>query len=118
MCTVGGDSIMHILEFFPFVPVYQSFPVGSQNGYEVCSKASVGGRERLRLAVAHDLLNTINTEPDLLRLLAVLENENAMKGFRFQSRDETMQNATVVLNTIPKETFQKCFRQWEECWAV
>jgi len=28
-----------------------------------------------------------------------------------------MQNATAEMNTIPKEAFQKCFRQWKHRWT-
>jgi hypothetical protein len=35
----------------------------------------------------------------------------------FESREEIMQNATAEMNTIPKEVFQKCFRQWKHRWA-
>ena len=40
----------------------------------------------------------------------------ALKGSRFESREEIMQNATAEMNTIPKEAFQKCFRQWKHRW--
>ncbi|KAJ4449971.1 hypothetical protein ANN_01378 [Periplaneta americana] len=38
-----------------------------------------------------------------------------LKGSRFESREEIMQNATTELNTIPKEDFQRCFQQWKDC---
>ncbi|KAJ4426640.1 hypothetical protein ANN_26438 [Periplaneta americana] len=37
-----------------------------------------------------------------------------LKGSRFESREEIMRNATTELNTIPKEDFQRCFRQWKD----
>ncbi|KAJ4439803.1 hypothetical protein ANN_07931 [Periplaneta americana] len=37
-----------------------------------------------------------------------------LKGSRFESREEIMRNATRELNTIPKEDFQRCFRQWKD----
>ncbi|KAJ4426506.1 hypothetical protein ANN_27320, partial [Periplaneta americana] len=40
-----------------------------------------------------------------------------LKGSRFESREEIMRNATTELNTIPKEDFQRCFRQWKDRWA-
>jgi hypothetical protein len=40
-----------------------------------------------------------------------------LKGSRFESREEIMQNATAQMNTIPKEAFQKRFRQWKHRWA-
>ncbi|KAJ4437644.1 hypothetical protein ANN_17789 [Periplaneta americana] len=40
-----------------------------------------------------------------------------LKGSRFESRGEIMRNATMELNTIPKEDFQRCFRQWKDRWA-
>jgi len=43
--------------------------------------------------------------------------KTTLKGSRFESREEIMQNATAEMNTIPKETFQKCFRQWKHRWT-
>lgn len=43
--------------------------------------------------------------------------KTTLKGSRFESREEIMQNATAEMNTIPKEAFQKCFRQWKHRWA-
>ncbi|KAJ4434289.1 hypothetical protein ANN_22841 [Periplaneta americana] len=37
-----------------------------------------------------------------------------LKGSHFESREEIMRNATTELNTIPKEDFQRCFRQWKD----
>ncbi|KAJ4427937.1 hypothetical protein ANN_23947 [Periplaneta americana] len=37
-----------------------------------------------------------------------------LKGSRFESREEIMRNAMTELNTIPKEDFQRCFRQWKD----
>ncbi|KAJ4445629.1 hypothetical protein ANN_12311 [Periplaneta americana] len=42
-----------------------------------------------------------------------------LKGSRFESREEIMHNAMTELNTIPKEDFQRCFRQWKDrCEAM
>ncbi|PNF32294.1 hypothetical protein B7P43_G16679 [Cryptotermes secundus] len=37
-----------------------------------------------------------------------------LKGTRFESREDIMQNATARLITVPKDTFQKCFQQWRK----
>jgi hypothetical protein len=34
-----------------------------------------------------------------------------LEGFRFESREDIMKNATAQLVAIPKEDFQKCFQQ-------
>jgi len=39
-----------------------------------------------------------------------------LKGARFESREDIMQNATAQLNMIPHEAFQKCFQQWQDRW--
>jgi hypothetical protein len=39
-----------------------------------------------------------------------------LKGNRFQDTEETKQNALTWLLAIPKSQFQKCFRQWMDCW--
>ena len=43
--------------------------------------------------------------------------KTTLKGYRFESREEIMQNATAEMNTFPKEAFQKCFRHWKHRWA-
>jgi len=39
-----------------------------------------------------------------------------LKGTRFESREDIMQNATAQLYKIPQEAFQKCFQQWQDRW--
>lgn len=39
-----------------------------------------------------------------------------LKGTRFQTREDIMQNATDHLRAIPKEDFQRCFQQWQKRW--
>jgi hypothetical protein len=39
------------------------------------------------------------------------------KGPRFESREDIMKNTTAQLVAIPKEDFQKCFRQWKDRWV-
>ena len=30
--------------------------------------------------------------------------------------DAIKKNATITLNTIPKDSFKKCFQQWQDRW--
>jgi hypothetical protein len=39
-----------------------------------------------------------------------------LKGAPFESREDIMWNVTAQLNTIPKDVFQKCFQQRQDCW--
>jgi len=39
-----------------------------------------------------------------------------LKGKRFEDIDAIKKNATSTLNTIPKDSFQKCFQQWQDRW--
>jgi len=39
-----------------------------------------------------------------------------MKGKRFEDIDAIKKNATSMLNTISKDSFKKCFQQWQGCW--
>jgi transposase len=39
-----------------------------------------------------------------------------LKGTRYESREDIMQNATAQLYMIPQEAFQKCFQQWQDRW--
>ena len=40
----------------------------------------------------------------------------ALKGKRFEDIDAIKKIATSMVNTIPKDAFQKCFQQWQVCW--
>jgi hypothetical protein len=40
--------------------------------------------------------------------------KTALKGKRFEDIDAIQKNATSTLNPIPKESFQKCFKQWQD----
>jgi len=42
--------------------------------------------------------------------------KTVLKGKRFEDIDAIKKNATSTLNTIPKDSFQKCFQQWQDCW--
>jgi hypothetical protein len=37
-----------------------------------------------------------------------------LKGSRFDSREDIMQNTMKELRSLPEEAFQKCFQQWKE----
>ncbi len=40
-----------------------------------------------------------------------------LKGFRFQSRDDIMQNATDQLKVLSPDEFETCFEQWKHRWV-
>ena len=42
--------------------------------------------------------------------------KTALKGKIFEDIDATKRNATSTLNTIPKDSFQNCFQQWQDRW--
>jgi hypothetical protein len=42
--------------------------------------------------------------------------KTALKGKRFDDIDAVKKNATSTLNTIPKDSFKKCFQQWQDSW--
>jgi hypothetical protein len=37
-----------------------------------------------------------------------------LKGSRFDSHEDIMQNMMKELRSLPEEAFQKCFQQWKE----
>jgi len=39
-----------------------------------------------------------------------------LKGKRFEDIEAIKKNATSTLNTIPKDSFQKRFQQWQDRW--
>ena len=42
--------------------------------------------------------------------------KTVLKGKRFDDIDTIKQNSTSTLITIPKDSFKKCFQQWQDCW--
>ena len=42
--------------------------------------------------------------------------KTAMKGKRFEDIDAIKKNATSTLKAIPKDSFKKCFQQWQDRW--
>jgi len=42
--------------------------------------------------------------------------KTVLKGKRFEDIDSIKKNATSTLNTIPKDSFKKCFQQWQDRW--
>jgi histone-lysine N-methyltransferase SETMAR len=43
--------------------------------------------------------------------------KRSLKGSRFDSCKDIMQNVTKELRSLPEEAFQKCFQQWKNHWA-
>ncbi|GFV41290.1 hypothetical protein TNCV_383041 [Trichonephila clavipes] len=50
---------------------------------EICSKATVDNTEKIRLAIAQNLLDTTNAEPGFMRLFPVPEKENVIEMIPF-----------------------------------
>jgi len=42
--------------------------------------------------------------------------KKTMKGRRFDDIEEVQANATRQIRVTTKSDFQRCFRQWQECW--
>jgi len=42
--------------------------------------------------------------------------KTVLKGKRFEDIDAIKKNATITLNTIPKDFFKKYFQQWQGRW--
>jgi hypothetical protein len=42
--------------------------------------------------------------------------KTVLKGKRFEDIDAIQKNATSTLHTIPKDSFKKCFLQWQDHW--
>jgi len=42
--------------------------------------------------------------------------KKTMKGHRFDHVEDIQVNATRQLRAVTKSDYQKCFRQWQECW--
>jgi len=42
--------------------------------------------------------------------------KTVLKGKRFEDIDTIKKNVMSTLNTIPKDSFQKCFQQWQDHW--
>ncbi|GFU43670.1 hypothetical protein TNCV_3070591 [Trichonephila clavipes] len=89
----------------------------AQSCCEICSQASVGGKKN-SIKPFHRTSWTLSTLTLISFNFCLLSKiKTPLKGYPFQSRNEIMKNVMVELNTIPKDAFQKCFREWKECWA-
>ena len=42
--------------------------------------------------------------------------KTVLKGKRFEDVDAIKKNVTSTLNTFPKDSFKKCFQQWQDRW--
>jgi hypothetical protein len=43
--------------------------------------------------------------------------KSAIKGQRFQYVEDIQKYLMMALKVIPQQEFQKCFQQWQHCWA-
>ena len=43
--------------------------------------------------------------------------KKVLKGHRFEATEDIKRNSTKTLSDIQKEEFEKCFQQWQKCWA-
>ena len=64
------------------------------------------------IPVVHQSPHSPDMTPCVFWLFPKLKKTS--KGSRFESREEITHNATGEMNTIPKHSFQKCFRQWKD----
>jgi len=44
------------------------------------------------------------------------ELKTVLKGTKLEDIDTIKHNTTSTLNTIPKDSFKKCFQQWQDRW--
>jgi hypothetical protein len=56
--------------------------------------------------------------PDLatLQLLFISESKTALKGHHFESTEDIQWSVMQVLNDIPQNAFQECYKQLQHCW--
>jgi transposase len=45
-----------------------------------------------------------------------LKVKTVLKGHHFESTEDIQMSVTQVLNDIPQNTFQKCYKQWQHRW--
>jgi hypothetical protein len=50
-------------------------------------------------------------------LLAAPTLKMSFKGTYFSTTEDIKSNATAELREIPKETFLRCFQQWQDGWS-
>ena len=41
-----------------------------------------------------------------------------MKGHHFESTEDIQRSVTQVLNDIPQDAFQECYKQWKHRWKT
>jgi surfactin synthase thioesterase subunit len=42
--------------------------------------------------------------------------KSAVKGHHFDSLEDIQRSVTQILNDIPQNVFQECFKQWQHRW--
>ena len=42
--------------------------------------------------------------------------KSAVKGHHFESTEDTQMSVTQVLDDIPQNAFQECYKQWQHRW--
>ncbi|PNF31996.1 hypothetical protein B7P43_G06551 [Cryptotermes secundus] len=92
-------------------------------------------QQQLRLEVAQDMLECANRDPEFLKTVITGDESLApysadfapcdfwlfqrlktqLKGSRFDSCEDIIQNATAQLHAIPKEAFQRWKDRWAKC---
>ncbi|PNF32543.1 hypothetical protein B7P43_G02463 [Cryptotermes secundus] len=88
------------------------------------------GQQQLSLEVAQDVLDCASRDPEFLKTVITGSPGMApcdfwlyprlktpLKGSRFDSCEDIIQNATTQLHAITKEAFQNCFQRLKERWA-
>jgi surfactin synthase thioesterase subunit len=40
----------------------------------------------------------------------------ALKRRHFESSEDMQMSVTQILNDIPQNAFQECYKQWQHCW--
>jgi len=69
--------------------------------------------------VKHNILSLphLPYSPDLAPCdFLFLQQKKTMKGRRFDDIEEVQANMMRQMRDITKSDFQRCFRQWQECW--
>ncbi|KAJ8955432.1 hypothetical protein NQ318_003530 [Aromia moschata] len=93
------------LDIIPEFILHESFNM-RKGSAKIMSKLLTPKQDESRMNIGADILNNIDTDPDLLDMVT-------LKGTRFESVVTVKIKATEVLNQLTEADFQHCFQQWK-----
>jgi len=91
---------------------------------DVAPRQCVGSRVASHLQLSGKTSDSDVSHPSYSPALALadfclfLKFKTTLKGRRFQTVEETQENAVMKLHAITERSLQEAFQQWKKCWEL